>query len=57
MTNSQPKSHTHLQFARANASTKNCKRVCLAIALTERLEEQSTGHNNVYKSLGNKWLK
>jgi hypothetical protein len=26
------KSHTHLQFARANAQTKNCKRVCLANA-------------------------
>ena len=31
MTNySQPESHTHLQFAQANATTKNCKRVCLA---------------------------
>lgn len=24
-----PKSHTHLQFAKANAQTKNCKRVWL----------------------------
>lgn len=26
------KSHTHLQFARANAKAENCKRVCLANA-------------------------
>jgi hypothetical protein len=26
------KSHTHLQFAPANAKAKNCKRVCLANA-------------------------
>ena len=25
-------------------------------ALTDRLEEGSTGYNNVYKSLGDKWL-
>lgn len=54
--NSQPQSHTHLQFARANATTKNCKRVCLADAQTDSLKEQSKGHNNVYKSLGGKWL-
>jgi hypothetical protein len=29
---SQPGSHTHLQFAHANATAKNCKRVCLASA-------------------------
>jgi len=52
----QPKSHTHLQFAQANAQTKNCKRVCLANPLKERLEEQITGHNKVYKSLGSRWL-
>jgi hypothetical protein len=33
---SQPESHTHLQFAQSNAATKNCKRVCLALALTDR---------------------
>jgi hypothetical protein len=32
---SHPESHTHLQFARANAQTKNCKRVCLANAQEE----------------------
>jgi len=32
---SQRKSHTHLQFARANATSKNCKRVCLANAQKE----------------------
>jgi hypothetical protein len=41
----QPKSHTHLQFAQANAQTKNCKRVCLANPLKDRLKEQITGHN------------
>ena len=35
---------------------KNCKRVCLANALSDRLEEQSTGHNTRYKTLGFKWL-
>jgi hypothetical protein len=31
LTMSKPtlRSHTHLQFAQANAQTKNCKRVCL----------------------------
>jgi hypothetical protein len=36
--------------------TKNCKRVCLANTLKDRLEEESTGYNNVYKSLG-EWLR
>ena len=30
-----PKSHTHLQFTRANATTKNCKRVCLCLRTLE----------------------
>jgi hypothetical protein len=29
MSNPTLRSHTHLQFAQANAQTKNCKRVCL----------------------------
>jgi len=52
----QPKSHTHLQFAQANPQTKNCKRVWLANSLNDRLKEQITGHNKVYKSLGIKRL-
>jgi len=36
--------------------TQNCKRVCLANALKDRLQVQITGHNNVYKSLGYKRL-
>jgi hypothetical protein len=29
MSNPTLRSHTHLQFAQANAQSKNCKRVCL----------------------------
>ncbi len=32
MKNSQRISHTHLQFATANSTSQNCKRVCLAYA-------------------------
>ena len=32
LTNANAKSHTHLQFAPANAKAENCKRVCLANA-------------------------
>jgi hypothetical protein len=39
--NSQRKSHTHLQFPQASATTKNCKRVCLANPRGDR-ERQST---------------
>jgi len=56
-----------LQFARANATTKNCKRVCLANAQEEmkiaaNLKGKNDGNermpagNNVYKALGSKWL-
>lgn len=47
---SQPESHTHLQFAPANAATKNCKRVCLALALTDR----KTKHMGITKCI-NHW--
>ena len=33
-------SHTHLQFAQANAATKNCKRVCLSPTLTDKRNEK-----------------
>ncbi len=33
-------SHTHLQFAQANASTKNCKRVCLRF--DEKIKHEGT---------------
>ncbi len=39
----RPRSHTHLQFARAITQTKNCKRVCLANALTDKLKEKALG--------------
>ncbi len=44
MENSQRISHTHLQFATANSTRQNCKRVCLAYAIsrTERKPRQLT---------------
>ena len=37
------RSHTHLQFAQANAQTKNCKRVCLPKRTeTATLDRQAT---------------
>jgi hypothetical protein len=37
------RSHTHLQFAQANAQTKNCKRVCLPNRTdTATLDRQTT---------------
>jgi hypothetical protein len=37
------RSHTHLQFAQANAQTKNCKRVCLPNRTeTATLDRQAT---------------
>lgn len=60
---SQPESHTHLQlltesllflvfvnvshFAQANAAIKNCKRVCLALTLTDR----KTKHMGITKCI------
>jgi len=41
LVNSQRKSHTHLQFAQASATTKNCKRVCLA---NPRGDREKTKH-------------
>ena len=55
-TNSQRKSHTHLQFTQADTQTENCKKACLTNALKDSLKEERTGHNKVYKSLGNKLL-
>ncbi|MCB0536557.1 MAG: hypothetical protein KDE33_03425 [Bacteroidetes bacterium] len=42
----------HLQFAQANPATKNCKRACPA-DLEGRKQRNA---NNMYKSLGRKWL-
>ncbi|MDD3773601.1 MAG: hypothetical protein PHC38_13235 [Weeksellaceae bacterium] len=39
----------HLQFAQANAATKNCKRACPA----DPIEQKQRNANKVYKSLGN----
>jgi hypothetical protein len=55
--NSQRKSHTHLQFAQASATTKNCKRVCLANPRGDKERQSTHPPNNVYKSLGSKLLK
>jgi len=37
-----PESHTHLQFPQANASTKNCKKVCLANAMNELTDRKAS---------------
>ena len=65
LTMSKPtlRSHTHLQFAQANAQTKNCKRVCLPSRTdTATLDGQATTekegrtHNSTYKKLAVQWL-
>ena len=45
--NSHRINHTHFQFAQANTTTKNCKRVCLANAQIDKRNEESqcTTHN------------
>ncbi len=65
LTMSKPtlRSHTHLQFAQANAQTKNCKRVCLPNRTdTATMDGQTTTekegrtHNSTYKKLAVQWL-
>ena len=51
--NSHRISHTHLQFAQANATTKNCKRVCLANAQRDRRNEESQCVTKAIRNLGN----
>ena len=43
---SHSKSHTHLQFAQANATTQNCKRVCLK--KKKKRNEEKPAENIVY---------
>jgi len=50
--NSQRKSHTHLQFAQASATTKNCKRVCLANARGDRERQSTYPQQSVYVIAG-----
>ena len=57
------RSHTNLQFAQANAQTKNCKRVCLPNHTdTAPLDRQTTTekegrtHNSTYPKGGVSWF-
>ena len=61
LTMSKPtlRSHTHLQFAQANAQTKNCKRVCLpsrtaTATLVRQTMDEKKGrrHNSTYPKGG-----
>jgi len=49
------RSHTHLQFAQANAQTKNCKRVCLPNRTADRItsdRKEQRRHNSTYPKGG-----
>jgi hypothetical protein len=61
LTMSKPtlRSHTHLQFAQANAQTKNCKRVCLpnctdtaTLYRQTMTEKEGRTHNSTYPKGG-----
>jgi len=57
------RSHTHLQFAQANAQTKNCKRVCLPSRTDKATldgqattEKEGRTHNSGFAKKRVQWL-
>ena len=63
--NSQRKSHIHLQFAQASATTKNCKRICLANPRPDRVQfthpakspPEHLSHHRAYGSRTRRFVK